>query len=215
MQIVNIQSRNFALVYFIQREEEAPAFVSHMILFIYFTSNHVMKYFSNCYLNMEKLDHNLEQSWWPTRQPKDKSLPPSSRCFIGMTPDEKLIKVHLAQHICMLPPCWRPIFTLIDLCQLHALSRARDISNNADSISVHLKLLQWFDKIRQYIVIEAKNRKEDPLEDIHWMPDVVHRFCIRVDYGISHQPRKMVLKEEQLQNYYCNPKWSYSKLLPI
>jgi hypothetical protein len=162
---------------------------------------------------MDTPDHALEAKWWPDFKPTYSSLPPSSYCFIGSTPNKNLIKVQVAQHVCILPLRWRPIFTLIDICQLGALDKVLDISNNTKSIRIHQKLLHLYDQIRQYIVIEAKSRKEEPLDDILWMPPAVHRFCVRVVSGIAHQPKTLALETDKLQQSYSQPKWSYGKLL--
>jgi hypothetical protein len=154
--------------------------------------------------------HSLELNWWNSCKPDVTSLPASSRCFISSTHDKNNITVQVAQHICTLPLRWRPIFILIDLCQLESLHRIRQKENT----TTHSKLLQWYDQLRQHIVVQAKWRKEDPADEIFWIPQVVHRFCVRVESQIPHQHKKFLKVEDLLKKYSKSP-WSYGELQTI
>jgi hypothetical protein len=168
----------------------------------------------------EFTEHELENSWWPGHLVKLDSLPVSSRCFLRLTPNKDAITVQVAQHTCTLSLRWRPIFILIDLCQLACLYRIKAVAGivNQDALKtlhIHSKLLLWYDGLRRYIVVEAEKNKVDLVNDNSWMPPAVHRFCVRVEYGRSHQPKKLLNRSFELQKLYAKSVWSYGELLII
>lgn len=161
-------------------------------------------------------DHALEKAWWPDHDVKLDSLPTSSRCFLKLTPNKGIISIQVAQYTCSLPLRWRPIFTLIDLCQLECLHQIRAVASTSGTtkdavktVHIHSKLLLWYDQLRRYIIVEAEKRDVDQVKDNFWIPPVVHRFCVRTVVGMSHQPRMILKKFEDLQKMYCITVWSY------
>jgi hypothetical protein len=74
------------------------------------------------------------------------------------------------------------------------------------------KLLIWYDHFRTYIVEEAG--KEGHLPNDSWIPDVVHRFCVRVQLGMSHQPKALNQASVKLKGLYdLHKPWNYGEVI--
>lgn len=149
--------------------------------------------------------HAVENKWWPVEAKQITSFPVTSMLYMCAMPEEGLLSVHVAQHECVLPERWRPILILIEMCQLHAFGGTSD--SDASHAYLCLELVLWYDSLRQYIVEEAKKH---PDRDNDWIPDAVHRFCVRVQLGKSHQPEVLKEDEDELNRAYATIKrWSY------
>jgi hypothetical protein len=149
--------------------------------------------------------HALENSWWPSEKCNQKTLPQTSRCIITPNQDNKQATFQIEEKICTLPIKWRVIFVLIDLCQLHALSSV--LKGLKGQANISSKLVVWFDRLRLYIVMEAIKDSGSSRSD--WIPPVVHRFCVRVESGIGHQPRTIEKRKDLEEMYKSKTTWSY------
>jgi len=68
----------------------------------------------------------------------------------------------------------------------------------------------WYDALRTHIVIEAQNSM--PTAGNLWIPDVVHRFCVRQILDKPHQPKKLIKYDKELRSKYVEIEpWHYGE----
>ena len=152
------------------------------------------------------MDHTLEITWWPTAPVVVTELPESSRSFFRNTSDPNVLSIQIGHTSSFLPSKWRPIFCVIDICQLHALSEA--LQPGQAQAKRHSKLVIWYDRLRFHVVLQAENNNDTK----DWMPDSVHRFLVRVQVGKWHSPTALAKAGEDLFSWYSKiPPWSYGE----
>jgi hypothetical protein len=157
---------------------------------------------------MENDLHALENGWWRTSSDQHIKFPLRSRSFIKSTTQDGVISVTVSNDTCFLPTRWRPIFSIIDICQLQLLIHTED----KRPPSWLVPLMAWYDELRTYIVKEAQKEKLGPTSV--WIPDVVHRFFVRLEIGIGHAPYLLNEKTEWLRSTYeSRQPWSYGAVL--
>lgn len=98
---------------------------------------------------------------------------------------------------------------IVDMCQLHALFLAR--TDDEDAIQA-TQLVIWYDQLRLHLVNEAN--RVGKLSN--WMPDVMHKFLIRLEQGKGHSPKVFKKSGEKLKLLYSQRSiWSYGKHLQL
>lgn len=153
------------------------------------------------------MDHTLEISWWPTTSVEVIKLPATSQSFFKNTTDADTISVQI-EHICALFHVkWRPILTVIDICQLHALNESM---KKGKSSSTYSCLVIWYDRLRLFCIQEAQ---KEPKKMHDWIPDVMHRFLVRLESQIGHSPKALQRCADRLESCYSKSRpWIYGKL---
>lgn len=55
---------------------------------------------------------------------------------------------------------------------------------------------------------------EKPGSSSLWIPDAIHRFCVRLELGKAHQPKKLKQFEAELRDCYrSRQRWCYGEIL--
>lgn len=152
--------------------------------------------------------HDLEISWWPTLPVTISTIPDSSHCLLRNTREEDVISIQIKDVWSFFHSKWRPVFAIIDLCQLHALHSSEDCQPAAKDM--YCRLILWYDRLRFHVICEAKGVEFSKIGD--WIPDVMHRFLARLESGKGHSPRTFAKDGDGLQQMYQKkPLWSYGK----
>jgi hypothetical protein len=93
------------------------------------------------------------------------------------------------------------------LCQLNALHGVRN--SKLELKDQNTRLVWWYDSLRFHVVHEANKIEPNPIGT--WIPDVVHRFLVRLELGKGHSPRTFRKNGDSLQENYKKPLWNYGE----
>jgi hypothetical protein len=156
------------------------------------------------------MDHTLEISWWTTNPPKKiTQLPTTSRSFLKNTQDPNWLFIQIQETYAYVEVKWRPLLMILDICQLHALFLT---TIDDEDVIQATQLIIWYDRLRLHLVEEAK--RVGKLSN--WMPDVMHRFLVRLEQGKGHSPKVFQKSGEKLRLLYFQKRtWSYGKHLQL